>query len=208
MNKIDLTGQVFGRLKVLEEVPNKKRITWKCICECGNYTEVASCHLRSGKIKSCGCLRSERISTLKTIHGQAKRGARSRLYVIWVGIKERCENPNYDSFENYGGRGIMLCDEWQTFEQFMLWAYENGYDANLTIDRVDVNGNYCPQNCRWVSRKTQSNNTRRNINITYLGETHTLAEWSEILGVSYMLLYKRIVVRNWDIERAMATSSC
>lgn len=133
-----------------------------------------------------------------------------RLYGIWTGIKTRCNNPNRHNSKNYIGKGISICDEWVGecgFENFKRWSLENGYDYNAgfqvcTIDRIDTNGDYEPQNCRWVNNKVQANNKNSNHLITYNGETHTLAEWSEILGITYNTLHSRVVQRGWDLDKA------
>lgn len=144
-------------------------------------------------------------------------GRKTRLNNIYAHIKTRCYNPKSDHYKYYGARGITICEEWlnpevadrtsgmtKGFEAFKKWALENGYQENLTIDRIDVNGNYCPENCRWVTRKIQMNNTRRNHLLTYKGETKNITEWAKITGISVTALTKRIR-RNWTIERALET---
>lgn len=124
-------------------------------------------------------------------------------------MRERCSNPNNDAYDNYGGRGITVCDEWNIdFTEFKQWAISNGYneDSNSqTIDRIDVNRGYSPDNCRWISRKEQANNKRNSRYVTYEGKRVNIAELSEITGVPYFLLYKRIVIRGWDVVRAVTT---
>ena len=160
----DLVGNTFGRLTVVKQI-NKKQHTnqiWLCKCKCGKLTEVAQSNLVSGHTKSCGCLSrnttSERMSTHRESH--------SRLYRVWRSMKARCQNPKTEQYCNYGGRGIQVCSEWQHYEPFRNWAMANGYDPNApfgkcTIDRIDVDGNYEPSNCRWVDMKTQARNKRR-----------------------------------------------
>ena len=140
------------------------------------------------------------------IHGESK----TRLYKIWKGIKERCHNPNNTAFRNYGGRGIGICDEWNGkngYIPFREWALQNGYSDDLTIDRIDVNGNYAPSNCRWVTLTEQSRNKRTTILSTFNGETRTLKEWSEILGINYQTLYRRIFIYGWDTDKAFNHST-
>lgn len=133
----------------------------------------------------------------KTIHGMKK----TRIYKSWERIKRRCNNPK--TYKNYGGRGIKVCDEWsKDFMAFYEWAMANGYRDDLTIDRIDVNGNYEPNNCRWVTMKEQENNRRNNHHITYNGETHTIAEWGDILNIPYKVLLQRITTYKWSIEKA------
>lgn len=131
---------------------------------------------------------------------------KTRLYRIWQKMKARCYNPNHNFYERYGGRGISICEEWlHDFKAFKAWALRSGYSDELSIDRIDVNGNYTPFNCRWVNAKVQANNTSRNHFITYNGETKTLSEWAESLGINKNTLHVRIDVRGWSIERAFQT---
>ncbi len=172
---------------------HKRKDKWYflCKCDCGNefYTETSGMK----KIKSCGCLTSMYIRESNYKHGESN----TRLYRVWAGIKDRCYNKNNKSYNDYGGRGISMCDEWRnSFESFRDWSYKNGYDEKLSceecsIDRIDFNGNYEPSNCRWADRHTQSNNRRDNICITRNGETHTLSEWAEITGIKYFTLVHR-----------------
>lgn len=181
---IDLTGQQYGRLTVIKRAENiGKNVAWLCKCECGKEKAVLGSHLKSGATQSCGCLLKEHTKSLtKPTHGMSE----SRLYNIYAAMKQRCYNQGIKSFKDYGGRGIEVCEEWRnSFEAFYEWAMANGYADNLTLDRIDVNGNYEPTNCRWATRKEQNNNKRNNCKITYKDETHTLAEWIEILKAEY-----------------------
>lgn len=188
----DITGQTFGRLTALHRLHNTKgRTKWLCVCDCGNLTEVLQGHLTSGHTKSCGC------SHIK--HGKCN----ARLYNIYDNIKQRCYTKTNPNYKNYGGRGIKVCDEWvNDFQAFYNWAMNNGYNDNLTIDRIDVNGNYEPNNCRWVDRKQQSRNRRSNHNYTIYGITHCLMDWCEIYNVNYGTVQSRLD-RGWRIERAL-----
>ena len=187
----DLTGQRFGRLTVIERAcPEKKgKVYWICRCDCGNYSIVQSGNLKSGNTTGCGCMKIEGAKEANTTHGQTG----TRLYKAWDSMRQRCNNPKKDHYKDYGGRGITVCDEWQNdFQAFYDWSMDNGYAENLTLDRIDADGNYCPENCRWATVKAQQNNRRNNHLITYNGETHTIAEWSEIVGVNRNTLKGRI----------------
>lgn len=174
----DLTGKRFGRLNVIEYygISAKKQIYWLCNCDCGSQVYVKTTDLTGNRKKSCGCLQQE------TGSSNYKYGCRTnRLYCIWRGMKARCLNINSKSYSEYGERGISICKEWlNDFASFQSWALNNGYAKNLTIDRIDANGNYEPSNCRWANMKTQQNNKRNNRYLVIDGETKTLAEWCRI----------------------------
>ena len=203
---VDLTGQKFGNLTAIEYIGYEHRKPkWKCLCDCGNYTEVYSYNLINGRTTSCGCLKAGS-GFVKYKHGLY----RDRIYSIYHAMKQRCFNKNCNQYKNYGARGITICDEWlgeNGFVNFSNWAFENGYADDLSIDRIDNNGNYCPDNCRWTDAITQANNTRRNREITYNEETHTYAEWERILdnGVSQTDISARINELHWDAEKALLT---
>lgn len=155
MKRKDLTGQRFGRLVVIEEEGRiDGRCLWTCKCDCGAITKVRSGNLLSGGTKSCGCLRKDAPSK--------HNGKGTRLYNIWRGMIQRCEDPNQKSYKDYGGRGVQVCKEWrQDFSSFRKWAEGAGYAESLTIDRVNVDGDYCPSNCKWATRAEQNRNKRK-----------------------------------------------
>ena len=175
---------------------------WKMKCSCGEIF-VAQPSDSKGVCRKCAM---EKLSEERTKHGESpKQGKRnaSKLYSIWVNMRNRCSNPENKSFAYYGGRGISVCDEWNEFLNFEKWAIQNGFEENLTLDRIDVNGNYEPENCRWISRKEQMRNTRSNHLLTYNGDTKTMAEWAEITGIPYSTLKQRINKYNYSVEKAL-----
>lgn len=191
---IDLTGQKFNKLTVIRKigVAKNRQSIWLCRCDCGNKKEIVYGELtkKYHPTKSCGCLLKE--------NGCPPRHnlSRTRLYCIYNQILKRCYNKTNKDYKNYGSRGIKVCDEWNDKENGILnfynWAMENGYKDDLSIDRIDVNGNYEPNNCRWATIKEQCNNKRNSHYITYNSETHTIAEWSEILNIGYSTIQERI----------------
>lgn len=203
----DLTGQRFGRLIVVDRAKNNKfnQVCWICQCDCGNTTVVIGSRLMQGKTKSCGCLQKEATANRNYNKGTAKGDSTTKLYVVYKAIKARLYNKNNKSYCNYGGRGIKMCQEWlDDFQSFKKWAHLNGYAEGLTIDRIDVNGDYEPSNCRWVSKAEQAINKRNNHLITCQGETKTLSQWADISGVCHATIIDRIS-RGWDIEKAIFT---
>lgn len=203
---IDLTGCKFGRLTVLSKGKARKRSDkgfthyWICECDCGNTVEVRGDDLKSGRTQGCGCYQRQRAKEYHTKHGMCGE----RIYWIWVDMKRRCKSQSRKCFDRYGGRGIAVCEEWKAFEPFYEWAIANGYREDLTIDRIDNDSDYCPENCRWATQKEQCNNTSSNHRITYNGETHTLVEWAEILGLPKSVMYDR-TRRGWSMERIVNT---
>lgn len=201
----DLSGSRFFRLTVIR--PDGRlhnRPAFLCRCDCGNYVRTIAGELRSGRVQSCGCLHRERaracLAKMKTTHGESN----TRLYAVWCAMRRRCTDKNCKEYRLYGGRGIAVCAEWaESFEPFRDWALANGYRDNLTIDRINVNGDYCPENCRWANGKTQARNRRNNAIMTAHGKTQTMAAWCEELGLSYSIVSQRKHKLNWSDEKAL-----
>lgn len=165
---VDLTGQRFGKLTAIKVIGKKHTsMLWLCACDCGNEKNITSNVLRQGLVASCGCAQYDHLkkNSISLKHGATRNRTMTRLYRVWLGMRERCNYPKNIHYSNYGGRGIAVCDEWNDYSVFCKWALENGYDENAprgvcTLDRIDSNGNYEPSNCRFVSMKEQNNNRR------------------------------------------------
>lgn len=201
MKAIDLRGKIFTRLTVVERADNiGKKTAWLCKCSCGNSVIVMGTSLTSGNTKSCGCLHNEQLANRNYKHGERH----TKLYKVWLSMKDRALNPKYKATHKaYSNVG--MCEEWKDYTVFAEWAKSNGYREGLSIDRINVYGNYEPSNCRWTDRITQQNNTTRNRLICYKGETKTLAQWAECLGFNYKLLSNRLNALHWSVEKAFET---
>ena len=202
-NVPSLVGERFGRWIVLDKAEKGKsgEIQYLCRCDCGNERIIRRTSLTTGNSKSCGCLSRDVAVKSNTKHGDTDK----RLYRIWAGIIQRCcNNRNRYEWEKYGGRGICVCDEWKQYEAFRDWSLANGYNDNLSIDRIDPNGNYCPENCRWATSYQQANNKRTSKFITFNGKTATVKEFADEYDIAYSCLYARL--RNgWSVEKALLT---
>lgn len=205
----NLDGKRFGRWKVLSRAKNRgKQIYWLCECDCGTIKEVNGYSLLRGDTQSCGCLQIEHLIKSTRKHGMRN----TRLYTVWVDMKDRCENKENSSYKWYGAKGITVCPEWlgeHGFENFAEWAYDNGYDENAkrgecTIDRIKSNGNYEPNNCKWSDSIEQNNHRSSNRFIEYHGEIKTLANWCRELKLPYKAIHSRINRYGWSIERAFS----
>jgi hypothetical protein len=193
--RLQLAGLKFGLYTVLEYAGGS---AWKCQCACGSVTTVLTANLTKGQSKSCGCQRAEKSRVSATRHGMAD----TPIHRSWMSMRQRCNNKNDKAFANYGGRGIRICERWGYFENF---AEDMGpMPAGYEIDRIDVNGNYEPSNCRWASCKDQNRNKRNSHLITFKGETRCFAEWCEILNLSKGCLQKRFDL-GWGLEKAFTT---
>lgn len=200
--RIDLSDRILGRLKVLgptksEKKQNKSRLFWLCRCECGTEVWALSSQLIKGSQRSCGCLRTENVRTMHLTHGLTGTGE----YESWAGMVRRCTNSESVDFPHYGGRGITICDRWKNDVHAFIADMGKRPKAK-SIGRIDNDGNYTPENCRWETATEQLRNTTRTHWITFKGETLSLAEWAERLGLSYVCLFHRIE-RGWELERAL-----
>lgn len=189
-----LVGKRFGRLKVIRRNGSSKhkRALWLCRCDCGNEITVIGNSLTVGRVNSCGCLRKELAADKMTSHGFTTKDNFHPLYELWKGIKDRTSNPNNVGWHNYGGRGIKICDRWKdSFPNFLEDMGERPSKKH-SIDRIDNDGDYCPTNCRWATKKEQSYNTRRNKTIIIDGIEKTIPQWCKIYGMSQVTFYKRV----------------
>lgn len=198
-----MIGRKFGRLTVLEDSGMRDgngRVKYICECDCGSTAVVTGSYMRDGRSKSCGCLARELSRERATDHGMTKH----RLYPTWHSMMSRCYNSASPAFRDYGARGISVCKRWHDVKKFV---HDNDHLAipGLSIDRIDNDGNYTPDNTRWATRCEQSHNRRSNVNITHQGETKTLFEWAREVGIAPRTLWARIRVRGWSVEKALET---
>ena len=200
-----MVGIKWGCFSVEKELPRKIRNDgklvrmWDCVCVCGNHRALTHYEITRKKRFSCGCKAAEQSRKNATIHGDSHK----RLHNIWSGMRARCYNINDYHFKWYGGRGITMCDSWRNdYVEFKSWAMKNGYDGNLSIDRIDNDGQYSPENCRWVTPTVQCNNTRRNHFIEIDGERRTITEWSNTSGIKQATIRKRLKL-GWNNRDAV-----
>lgn len=199
----NIVGQRFGKLTVLSRTqkPNGIKNThayWKCECDCGKTIVAQGSLLKNGSIQSCGCLQKE----VNTTHGMRH----TPIYTEWCTMKQRCYNSNNKSYKDYGGRGITMCEPWRnSFEAFYddVSKLTNFGEEGYSLNRIDNNGNYEPNNVEWADDVTQANNKRNNHLITYNGKTQTIAQWAKEAGINQYTLYNRILTYHWSVERAL-----
>ncbi len=196
-NFVELHGQTVGRLTFVSYIGivGKQRL-WECRCSCGNTTNVTSGRVLSGNTSSCGCARSEYVANKNATHRMSK----TREHNSWRSMMARCYNSNDKVFHHYGGRGISVCERWHKFENFFLDM--GSRPEKMSLDRTDVDGDYCKDNCKWSTQKTQMLNTRRNHHLSFDGETRTISEWSDLVGLEYKVIHSRIQ-HGWTAERAL-----
>lgn len=204
----NLTGQKFGRLTVIGYAGRNRhrQSLWLCQCSCGSDAKaIVVGALTNGHSKSCGCWSRENSAAIgrKGVkHGHSANGQKTPEYTIHTNMLQRCENPQHNSYSQYGGRGIAVCDRWRDSFQAFLDDMGQRPSKDHSIDRIDVNGPYSPENCRWATRKEQGRNQRTNRILTYRGESRCMSEWAEVCGVSYRLLKMRMRY-GWSVERAL-----
>lgn len=202
MKAIDIIGKKFGRLTVISfSHSNGYRKYYLCKCECGKEKIIYKGNLLAGRTLSCGCLQKEQAKKYNTLPDD-----RGRLHKILRLMIIRCEDTTSNRYRRYGARGITVCEQWKNDpESFCEWALSHGYSPGLTIDRIDNNKGYSPDNCRWATPYEQSRNTSKNVYITYNGKTQTLKDWSKELGIKNTTLHNRIHYYGWSIEKAFTT---
>jgi hypothetical protein len=197
----DLTGQRFGRLEVIGRAGANKsgNAQWLCRCKCGAEKVIEGSNLRSGNTQSCRCLRIEKSKT----HGHACKGNETFLYTKWQNMKARCNNTKGNKYKDYGGRGIRVCDRWLTFENFLS---DMGYPPTKkhTLERIDVNGDYEPSNCRWATHLEQAQNKRDSRFLCFNGQRLVISEWAKITGIAYGTIRRRLE-SGWSAEKTLTT---
>lgn len=201
--RIDLSGQKFGRLSVIKFHGNIGNKRWfDCICDCGNEKAVPAQNLTGGITKSCGCLVADKARMRHLTHGESYHSGKTKEYRTWTSMKDRCSNPKSNMYYAYGGRGIKVCDRWANSYDNFLQDMGRAPSQKHSIERIDVNGNYEPTNCRWATRLEQMNNTRRSTLATFNGRTQSLSSWCRELGLSYHKVRQRIVILKWPASKA------
>lgn len=210
----DLSGMRFGRLTAIKLSSKRsgRKTYWLCKCDCGREKTVRTDILKNGSTLSCGCLKKEQDKVnLLSGQGRVKHGySKTRLYHIWRSMHNRCNNSKDKRFERYGSRGISICSDWDDINNFVQWALENGYADNLSIDRINVNGNYEPDNCRWANISVQANNKTNNVLINYDGQTRTISEWAKQYNLNRDLIsnrYKRGILPPRLFEQKLVPST-
>ena len=196
---VNWIGKRIGKLTVVDRGENTPHgeTTWICKCDCGNLITLRNYYIRHEKKFDCGCVK-------RPHHNATHGGSNTKLYSTWRNMLYRCENPKNRAYKYYGQRGITVCDEWHDFLTFKKWVDENNLGDGFSIDRIDNNKGYSPENCRFASDKEQSNNRRSNIEIEYQGELHNLTEWSELLGFEYKRIHNRMYKLGWSFEKAVS----
>lgn len=197
----NLTDQRFGRLVAIRRNGNRgARALWLCQCDCGGFHKATTSQLVGGRCKSCGCYKLERSAEAHTTHGHKRGGRATATYATWSSMKQRCDNPNNESYPRYGGRGISYSREWTKFERFLKDMGE--CPEKMTLERLDTDGDYSKANCIWASRKAQARNRRENRMLEYQGESRCLARWASRFGLSQSALFSRLK-RGWSVKKSL-----
>jgi hypothetical protein len=199
MRGLNLVGQKFHRLTVIERSSGGERVKWKCVCECGAERLVDTSKLTSGHTKSCGCYKIDATKLSNTKHGEANK---THEYRIWNAMKRRCDSPSQVGYKNYGGRGIKVCERWLSYENFLA---DMGRANSMTLERIDSNADYGPDNCKWANIYEQANNKRNNTKYTYSEKTLTIPQWSRETGIKRSTLSMRLHKYKWTIDEAINT---
>lgn len=212
----DVTGRKFGRLTAIRKTETKNRqAMWECVCDCGNVGSYSLSKMKKGNTKSCGCYFKDKMKEFHEDsdhsylikHGHSTKKKQTDTYKVWAGIRTRCVNPNDTAYQNYGGRGITICERWKdSYENFLEDMGERP-GKDYSIDRIDNEQGYSPENCKWATRKEQHRNTRRNVWIEFNGEKKVMADWADEYGIKRQTLKHRLAVLGWDIETALTTPS-
>lgn len=209
-NSTEWLGKKFGRLTIISfehSKPPYRGWIWVCKCECGNIKKLIPGDVKSGKVMSCGCLHDEMCANRATKFKHLIKDNK-RLYSIYNGVKKRCYNKSEPRYKDYGARGIKMCDEWlESFDDFAEWSLINGYSDKMTLERVNVNGNYCPENCKWITLQEQAFNKRTTIWVNYKGEHIQLKKLCKRESVSYDTVHNRIYSLGWSVDKAIETPS-
>ena len=198
----NIVGMKYGNLTVLNITHKNKNgaYCWNCVCDCGTKLNVSGLALRSGNTKSCGCLQKEIVRNIGIKNRKYFEDNKSE-YNSWSGMKTRCLNKNNHAYKDYGGRGVMVCNEWLEFENF--YKDMGKRPKGLTLDRIDNDGNYCKENCRWATQKEQTRNTRRNRYIKFEDRNFSISQWAETLRIKPSTLWMRLYKYDWSIKRAL-----
>lgn len=204
---IDLVGRVFGALTVIARadppIGANRQSLWLARCECGSVRPYSGGHLRQGRLQSCGCKKSKLIGDALSTHGDTRGVKREPEYIVWCSMRQRCSNPNASKFEDYGGRGIRVCERWSRYENF-LEDMGRRPSSSHSIERIDVDGGYEPGNCRWATADDQSVNKRTSRKVTHEGRTLTTSEWAKETGINRSTIELRLNL-GWTPERALTT---